>query len=197
MEENILRKAQQKKLLGDLAIEEGNFTTAFFKENAIRELFGENLHGQGNDLRDMVAQEPTGLEDVAASAKVWEAGIEVVEEQMDVVAAKTSKAEACAELAEFDENVPLDTEINDSEDKSPAEEELERLVADLTPIEKFALEYLEKNLDEATMELMKAAEVCLSCDGVEETVILLLLTGGNRTEQEGLGDGTHEEFEGS
>lgn len=169
MEENILRKAQQKKLLGDLAIEEGNFTTAFFKENAIRELFGENLHGQGNDLRDMVAQEPTGLEDVAASAKVWEAGIEVVEEQMDVVAAKTSKAEACAELAEFDENVPLDTEINDSEDKSPAEEELERLVADLTPIEKFALEYLEKNLDEATMELMKAAEVCLSCDGVEET----------------------------
>lgn len=154
-----MRKAQQKKLLGDLAIEEGNFTTAFFKENAIRDLFGENLRGQGNDLRDMVAQEPTGLEDVAASAKVWEAGIEVVEEQMDVVAAKTSKAEANAELAEFDENVPLDTDPNEGEDKSPAEEELERLVAELTPIEKFALEYLEKNQDEATMELMKAAEV--------------------------------------
>lgn len=154
-----MRKAQQKKLLGDLAIEEGNFTTAFFKENAIHELFGDNLRGQGNDLRDMVIQEPTGLDDVAATAKVWEAGLETVEEQMDVVAAKTSKAEANAELAEFDENVPLDTEMNEGDEKSPVEEELEQLVAGLTPIEKFALNYLESNQDEAAVELLKAAEV--------------------------------------
>ena len=32
VEENILKKANQKRLLGDLAIEGGNFTTAFFKE---------------------------------------------------------------------------------------------------------------------------------------------------------------------
>lgn len=31
IEENILKKANQKRLLGDLAIEGGNFTTAFFK----------------------------------------------------------------------------------------------------------------------------------------------------------------------
>lgn len=141
-------------MLGDLAIEEGNFTTAFFKENAIRELFAQGL--KGNDLRDMVTQEPTGLEDVATSTKVWEAGLEAVEEQMDVVATKTSKAEANAELAEFDETVPLDTEVNEGD---PAEEELEQLVAGLTPIEKFALKYLESNQDEATVELLKAAEV--------------------------------------
>jgi len=31
IEENIIKKANQKKILGDLAIEGGNFTTAFFK----------------------------------------------------------------------------------------------------------------------------------------------------------------------
>jgi SNF2 family DNA or RNA helicase len=39
VEENILRKANQKKLLGDLAIEGGNFTTAFFKQQTIHDLF--------------------------------------------------------------------------------------------------------------------------------------------------------------
>lgn len=32
MEENILKKANQKRLLGEVAIEGGNFTTAFFKK---------------------------------------------------------------------------------------------------------------------------------------------------------------------
>lgn len=31
VEENILKKANQKRLLGDLAIEGGSFTTAYFK----------------------------------------------------------------------------------------------------------------------------------------------------------------------
>ena len=35
VEENILRKANQKRLLGDIAIEGGNFTTAFFKKQTI------------------------------------------------------------------------------------------------------------------------------------------------------------------
>ena len=32
IEENILKKANQKRMLGDVAIEGGNFTTAFFKQ---------------------------------------------------------------------------------------------------------------------------------------------------------------------
>lgn len=32
VEENILKKANQKRLLGDVAIEGGNFTAAFFKQ---------------------------------------------------------------------------------------------------------------------------------------------------------------------
>ena len=39
IEENIMKKANQKRLLGDLAIEGGNFTTAFFKKSTVRDLF--------------------------------------------------------------------------------------------------------------------------------------------------------------
>lgn len=39
MEENILKKANQKRMLGDMAIEGGNFTTAYFKQ--VRSLPGE------------------------------------------------------------------------------------------------------------------------------------------------------------
>ncbi|CAH8828941.1 unnamed protein product [Trichobilharzia szidati] len=41
VEENILRKANQKRFLSDVAIEGGKFTTAFFKQNTITELFAE------------------------------------------------------------------------------------------------------------------------------------------------------------
>lgn len=39
MEENILKKANQKRLLGDLAIEGGNFTTAYFKSVSAHQEF--------------------------------------------------------------------------------------------------------------------------------------------------------------
>lgn len=38
IEENILKKANQKRLLGDLAIEGGNFTTAYFKSVSLLNL---------------------------------------------------------------------------------------------------------------------------------------------------------------
>ena len=43
IEENILKKANQKRLLGAVAIEEGNFTTAFFKKDNMADIFGKGL----------------------------------------------------------------------------------------------------------------------------------------------------------
>lgn len=42
VEENILKKANQKRMLGDMAIEGGNFTTAFFKQ--VGSYSGTKLH---------------------------------------------------------------------------------------------------------------------------------------------------------
>ena len=40
IEENILKKANQKRLMSDVAIEDGNFTTAFFKQ--VRQMVKDN-----------------------------------------------------------------------------------------------------------------------------------------------------------
>lgn len=144
VEENILKKAQQKKLLGDLAIEEGNFTTAFFKQNAIQDLFGENLKAAGSDLRDLVTiGEPLTVTPAAVATPpetpsagpivpeaVWEKAIEKVEDESDIVAAKTSKAEANAELAEFDESVPLDVEKGEPD--AGVDEELDKMISEVS-----------------------------------------------------------------
>jgi len=39
VEENILKKANQKRMLGDMAIEGGNFTTAFFKQVRLERIY--------------------------------------------------------------------------------------------------------------------------------------------------------------
>ena len=56
IEENILKKANQKRLLSNVTIEGGNFTTAFFKENTIKELFNA----------------PSGLKEYAAQQEAME-----------------------------------------------------------------------------------------------------------------------------
>ena len=125
IEENILKKAQQKKLLGSVAIEGGNFTTAFFKQNAIQELFGIDL------IKDISHQNSEPIEsNENTNESILEVQLEqalgTVEEDSDVAAAKTARAEAAAELAEFDENIPIDTEKE--EEKSPEEEQIDQLI---------------------------------------------------------------------
>lgn len=185
VEENVLKKAQQKKLLADLAIEEGSFTTSFFRQNAVQELFGDNLTGQGRSLRDEMASDdqeaqasgqsgksdavpssedtmavdsPPRIEEVTNISRLqeFEKALEKAEETEDVNAAKTSRAEAKAEYAEFDENVPFDDTDGVRDDN---EDELEKLVEDLSPIEKYALSFLESTQDPAQLEELKQAEV--------------------------------------
>ena len=54
VEENILKKAQQKRMLCDMAIEGGNFTTAFFKEDSVRDLFNVSATEEKSAAADNV-----------------------------------------------------------------------------------------------------------------------------------------------
>lgn len=184
VEENILKKANQKRLLGDLAIEGGNFTTAYFKtvsfsspnfifrsflfkicsfflfrtenseliafvspQSTIQDLF--NVDQTENDAstrmadvleqnrdrekalhRELAATSTTpqpNEEKVAIGA--LESALAAAEEDLDVQAAKTAKAEAVADLAEFDENIPLDETERDDPQFSKAEQEVQNLVS--------------------------------------------------------------------
>ncbi len=126
VEENILKKAQQKKLLGSVAIEGGNFTTAFFKRNAIQELFGIDLPNGGQTSASSETTTVDNTVDSIGDAQ-FEQALCTAEEDNDVAAAKTARAEAAAELAEFDENIPIDIEGKE-EEKSAEEEKIDELI---------------------------------------------------------------------
>ncbi|CAG2100825.1 unnamed protein product [Medioppia subpectinata] len=156
IEENILKKAQQKKLLGSLAIEGGNFTTAFFKQNAIQELFGIDLPSTDGQSVAPISAPPVDEMDPNFDLQLEQA-LGTVEEDNDVAAAKTAGAEAAAEFAEFDENIPLDVD-NREEEKSPEEEKIDEIIHQLTPVEKYAMKLLEVLQESVSFEQLKQAE---------------------------------------
>ncbi|XP_067010530.2 helicase domino [Anabrus simplex] len=179
VEENILKKANQKRLLGDLAIEGGNFTTAYFKSSTIQDLF--NIDVAQNDAamrmsevldrdnererrrqREDTQLPPSPAEDKAALGAL-ESALAAAEDESDVQAAKTAKAEAAADLAEFDENIPLEegengTAVSAEPEISKAELEVENLVKQLTPVERYAMQFMEEIEGVAAAEQLAAAE---------------------------------------
>ncbi|XP_029312549.1 helicase SRCAP [Cottoperca gobio] len=161
VEENILKKANQKRMLGDMAIEGGNFTTAFFKEQTIRDLFDMN-EGERREVAVELSV-PQAEEEEAGnkqSTTILEQALCRAEDEEDIVAASQAKAEQVAELAEFNENIPLDDggEQEEVEELSKAEQEIAALVEQLTPIERYAMNFLEASLEDVCKEELKQAE---------------------------------------
>ncbi|XP_062606790.1 helicase domino-like isoform X2 [Saccostrea cucullata] len=170
VEENILKKANQKRMLGDMAIEGGNFTTAFFKEQTIQELFTEPSGLQS--LADEITESEKVKETVTELKEDTKAGGDAKEENMvqseknvmaqfekvlakaedetDAQAVDLVKAEQKAELAEFDENIPWDereAELKKEEELSKVEQEIAMLDKELTPVERYAVNFMELEMD--------------------------------------------------
>ncbi|XP_075034816.1 uncharacterized protein LOC142097116 isoform X2 [Mixophyes fleayi] len=156
VEENILKKAQQKRMLGDMAIEGGNFTTAYFKQHTIRELFDmEDTPRKDVDVRGASPDPSTEDGSTAGQAQILEQALCGAEDEEDTLAASLVRAEQVADLAEFNENIPLEPE---EEEQSRAEQEISALVEQLTPIERYAMYFLEASLEEVSKEELKQAE---------------------------------------
>lgn len=82
VEENILKKANQKRLLGDLAIDGGNFTTAHLKAQTIRDLF--DLEGGSGGPQDTVDADDNNEPVVdKKSMGAFESAIAAVEDATD------------------------------------------------------------------------------------------------------------------
>uniref|UniRef100_A0A3P9JQC8 Snf2-related CREBBP activator protein n=1 Tax=Oryzias latipes TaxID=8090 RepID=A0A3P9JQC8_ORYLA len=161
VEENILKKANQKRMLGDMAIEGGNFTTAFFKQQTIRELFDVNDGEKREAAAELSVPQSEEEEGVnKQSTTILEQALCRAEDEEDIVAASQAKAEQVAELAEFNENIPLDDggEQEEVEELSKAEQEIAALVEQLTPIERYAMNFLELSLEDVCKEELKQAE---------------------------------------
>ncbi|XP_019484091.1 PREDICTED: helicase SRCAP isoform X1 [Hipposideros armiger] len=165
VEENILKKANQKRMLGDMAIEGGNFTTAYFKQQTIRELFEMPLEEPSGSS---VPSAPEEEEETVASKQthILEQALCRAEDEEDIRAATQAKAEQVAELAEFNENEGFPAGEGEEagrpgaedEEMSRAEQEIAALVEQLTPIERYAMKFLEASLEEVSREELKQAE---------------------------------------
>lgn len=142
IEENILKKANQKRLLGDLAIEGGNFTEAYFKNSTIQDLFNVDQSDDATarlaDVLDKDKERREKLTHTLATTSsannendktavgVFESALAAAEDDQDVEAAKVVRQEAAEDLAEFDENIPI-TEEREPE-LTKQEKEVQNLV---------------------------------------------------------------------
>lgn len=100
VEENILKKAQQKRHLDFLVMAEGQFTTDFFSKANLREL----VTGDESLLPDEESRfEEEEDEEPEMSYEALEDAMAQIEDEEDVVAMKGAKEEFMSEQREFEE----------------------------------------------------------------------------------------------
>ena len=133
IEINILKKSQQKKLLGELAIEKGHFTTAFFEnsselEKGLTEIAGK-IGEDGNNLSSLLFEVEEDTDARFAKHATTEAKIS---EENDIMEQSDRETSGSSILP-----VALRAEI---------ESDFLSLQEELNSIENFALLYLERNI---------------------------------------------------
>ncbi|OWZ15312.1 ATPase and F-box protein [Phytophthora megakarya] len=110
VEENILRKAQQKRHLDFLVMSEGQFTTDFFSKASLRELMIGSTGEEPEDIDSQSDLEDEGTDDDIdddneVSLDTVENAMAQLEDEEDVVAMEGARAEYLQEQNEFDEDV--------------------------------------------------------------------------------------------
>lgn len=95
IESNILRKANQKRMLDDVVIQEGEFTTDYFNKISVRDMLGEDDHGSsvmdGDAFANAAMDRVLGA--AAGGAGNVERVLEQVEDKEDTAAAKMAEKE--------------------------------------------------------------------------------------------------------
>lgn len=121
IEENILKKANQKRALDDLVIQRGSYNTEFFKKLDPMEFFSghTSLRGEGQQKNCSMTAGSSNDADVALSNVDVEAAIRQAEDEADYMALKKLEQEEAVDNQEFSEEVagrPEDDELVNEED---------------------------------------------------------------------------------
>ncbi|KAK9240000.1 SNF2 family N-terminal domain-containing protein [Lipomyces kononenkoae] len=94
IESNILRKANQKRMLDDIVIQEGDFTTDYFTKSSLSDILGtERDESSATSLDAQVRDLKGGLEKALAQA----------EDEDDAIAARVAMKEARVDAVDFNE----------------------------------------------------------------------------------------------
>ncbi|KAJ3166165.1 swr1 complex component [Irineochytrium annulatum] len=124
IEENMLRKANQKRRLDNVVIQEGEFTTDYLQKTDWRDWLdgmGVDVGGDKGDGEPV----PEGEEEASTSAsgplvlsgpppKDWEQALAAAEDESDVIAMKKARKEVESDLNEFSESMQATPAITPS-----------------------------------------------------------------------------------
>jgi helicase SWR1 len=126
IESNILRKSDQKRMLDDIVIQEGDFTTDYFNKLTIRDMLG-----------DEVVEELQAVEDAPIlPVENMEKALEAAEDLEDVAAAKVAQREVVdTDVADFAEKGTPQTPAASKDASTPREISAPATTAAPTPRE--------------------------------------------------------------
>ncbi|KAL8673081.1 MAG: hypothetical protein Q9168_002504 [Polycauliona sp. 1 TL-2023] len=97
IEANILRKSNQKRMLDDVIIQEGEFTTEYFNKARVKDVFEDE--GYSGD-----AEADAAMDRVLGGKGIAGQSLEQAEDQEDIVAARNAEKELVqTDAADFDE----------------------------------------------------------------------------------------------
>ncbi|KAH6755036.1 SNF2 domain-containing protein / helicase domain-containing protein [Perilla frutescens var. hirtella] len=161
IEENILKKANQKRALDDLVIQSGSYNTEFFKKLDPLELFSG--HGTVPEKDIPLDKTPKNCGDVSLSTVDLEAALKNAEDEADYMALKKVEEEEAVDNQEFTEEtvgkLEDDELVNEEEMKvdGPSEHtavnaktDEGNIVSESHPVEEGALAF-QNNEDDADM----------------------------------------------
>eukprot|EP00210_Caulerpa_lentillifera_P000034 g33.t1 len=157
IEENILKKSEEKRHLDFLAIQSGEFNLQFLQKLSPSELIN-------------------GASNVGLSPEDVQTAMRNAEDESDAEAAQVVEQETAAELAEFsqddsDDEIEIEQQSKELSSKSEddqeeeEDEQMEVLLEACTPIEKYAIRLIEEMSPPVDIE--QSANVLL--DGLNET----------------------------
>uniref|UniRef100_A0A0E0CQ01 Protein PHOTOPERIOD-INDEPENDENT EARLY FLOWERING 1 n=1 Tax=Oryza meridionalis TaxID=40149 RepID=A0A0E0CQ01_9ORYZ len=126
IEENILKKANQKRALDDLVIQRGSYNTEFFKKLDPMEFFSghSSLHAENQQKDCSLSAGPSNGTNLALSNVDVEAAIRQAEDEADYMALKRLEQEEAVDNQEFSEEAAGRLEEDDlvnEEDTKPDE----------------------------------------------------------------------------
>jgi len=175
IEANILRKANQKRMLDDVVIQEGEFTTDYFNKLSVQDVLGEDSSLLDGDAAASAAMDRVlgGPDDGKNVQRV----LAQVEDREDVVAAKVAEREVeQTDAADFDENavtasatpaaagtprddaemtVPDETPAVEDEMEVEEEEELNAWGGRVESTDDYMLKFMTAELKDTPVEIPK------------------------------------------
>ena len=132
IEENILKKANQKRLLDSLAIDGGKFTTEFFQNVDIHSLIPDDNNHSASASASLLNSSADFHASPAISREQLQRAMNELEDESDVLAMKEAQKEMDEEYAEFNDDLTASTSsLNNSTATGANENPLSSSAADI------------------------------------------------------------------